>query len=199
MWAINTSIQDISVVLPIDINQEINEKIDIFTSHMSAKNQSSQYYSKNRNTTVSKSITDIKVGKKAEYFAMYGMHQQYGMPILDIDTEIRKGRNKGWVPDLQYSDYSIHVKACSNTTYKYCKDYSWTFQLSNKNGFGGKDPILTSVDNSFTCLVFLPNYDSNIGIIKAILPTSILGQYLKDPIKRSLIGIKKCIYYKDLL
>jgi len=173
----------------------INKDIAAFVKKLDERDQSASYYRKRRNAQVNKVLEDIFLGKKAEYLVAIGMHKEYGFPLIEPDMEIYNGWSKGWEKDLPY----VHVKSCSLKTYNYCNDYSWTFQYSNKNGLFGRDNIFNSSEFDLVAFVFMEKPQDNSGVIKAILPWRFIKRHLKDPKKESLIGVKKCVYYNDLV
>jgi hypothetical protein len=191
-------INDIIITFSKEENDKINSKCEEFVKAMSGKNQSAEYYEKHRNAQKEKIFNDIFLGKKAEFIAAQALFQ-YGLPLLEPDLEIRKGKAKKWKCDLQYDNIDIHVKSCNKKTLDFCKDYSWTFQNANKDICGGKDTLLKNNQNKqLVILVYLENMMYNIGVVKAIVEFSKIEPLLKDPIKKLFIGLKKCIYYKDL-
>lgn len=189
--------KNLKVDISEETNNEINRKIQVFVDAMSEKKQSVDYYIKNRSVKAEKAIEDIFLGKKAEYFVSIGLFREFKIPYTEPDLSIRKGKKKGWDADLTIPGVNVHVKACSDKTVKYCKDFSWTFQYSNKSGKNGKDKIFED-DKDVVALVYLPNPLSNIAEIKVISYWRDLSEHLKDPLKPTLIGMKKCLYYKDL-
>lgn len=197
-------ITDLRVTLTEQQNINLNKDIETFVEKMTEKDQSVLYYKEKRNTNTKKAAEDIFLGKKSEFLTLLGLHKIYGFPLVKPDMEIRVGCNKGWEKDLAFRKKdatfpNVHVKSCSRGTYNYCNDYSWTFQYSNNDGNFGRDDIFNDANPDLVALVFLETPQSKEGIIKAILPWVIIRQYLKDPKKKSLIGLKKCLYYKDLL
>lgn len=189
---------DLKITFTSKQNKEINKKIDEFVNNMGG---SINYYNKNRRA--SKAKDDIFLGKKAEYFALYALHTKCNFPVINLDMEIRKGKAKGWQCDLPfhetYPDFpNVHVKGCNDWTYNYCNDYSWSFQYSNKNGRNGRDIIFSSPETDLVALVYVENARDPSGIVKKILPWEIAKNYLKDPISRMLVGLKKCLYFKDI-
>jgi hypothetical protein len=199
------SIADISVEIPEEINSKINAKIEIFGKQMKNKGQSIDFYASNRNTNKEAATLNTLLGKKAEFIAMCGFKKEFGFPVLLPDLKIRQGWQKGWDKDLPYSKIEsklpdFHVKSCDSWSYSFCDDYSWTFQYNNSNGFFGRDSIFSeSSAADLVAMVYIDHWQSRFGVIKVILPWSIVCQYLKDPIKKSHVGKKKCLYYKDLL
>lgn len=200
----------------ISLSPEWAAKIDEllykgFVKKLCGKNQSVNYYVSKRNATANKAEEDIFVSKKTEYLTLVALCKLFGFPKIELDLEIRHGTFKGWAHDLPFnaadpSYPNVHVKACTDMTYSYCQDYSWTFQYSNNNHIGGKDHIFSSGANDLVVLIHLPQPASHIATIKAILPTSIVldreeneYKYLKDPVKHNLRGLKKCLYYRDLI
>jgi len=195
-------VSDIVIELSDKENSVINKKIEKFVEEMGSKKQSTTYYTQNRNVKAEKAAEDIFLGKKAEFFVCIALNKHFNIPLIEPDLEIRKGKKKGWgadIPLVQYGHRDMHVKSCSAKTYKYCKDYSWTFQYSNNNGVGGKDKLLKQESNDLISLVYIIQPNSNIGTIKAILDWEMAKKYLKDPLKPTLIGLKKCLYYEDLI
>jgi hypothetical protein len=197
-------VKDLSITLTDKQNEDINAICTKFAYEMTTKKQSGSYYISKRNANPDKVKNNISLGKKGEFCTAKILEQTYGFPILDIDVEIRTGRKKGWQTDLPYnllhpSLYNIHVKTCDKSTVKYCKDFSWTFQFSNRNTDGGTDTLFKGGNNEVIALVYLDDHLSPTCIIKAILPWGELQPLLKDPINPWLNGVKKCIYYQDLL
>lgn len=196
-------IKDIIVELSDKENKEINDKIDNFVKSMNEKKQSTSYYAQYRNVKAEKAAEDIFLGKKAEFFVCIALNKHYNIPYIEPDLEIRKGNKKGWDADIPLSQHSkypdMHVKSCSKKTFRYCKDFSWTFQYSNNNNKSGKDKLFKDEKDDLVSLVYVDVPDSNIGTIKGILLWSIAQKSLKDPLKPTLIGLKKCLYYKDLI
>ena len=194
-------VEDLTVEFSEQANDIINQKIETFVSSMTEKRQSASYYAKNRNTTFDKAKEDIFLGKKSEFFAAAALTKYFDFPQTTPDLEVRKGSKKGWDKDLQYDENhpSIHVKSCSKKTFNYCNDYSWTFQKSNNNGIGGRDEVLDSKDNDLIVLMYLDNPKDKKAIVKAILPRTSIIPYLKLPKKLTLINLKRCLYYQDLL
>lgn len=193
-------ISDIKVTFSEEQNIKVNKIIEDFVNKMLGKNQSVDYYQKKRNAK--KAAEDIFLGKKAEFFALYILHKKYNFPLIKIDLEIRDSWQKGWSKDLPFSEKdnnfpNVHVKACSQTTYDFCDDYSWTFQYCDNDGKFGQDEIF-KINNDLVVLVYLPNLLSKTAIIKAIISWELARKHLRDPKKVSLRGLKKCLYYKDL-
>lgn len=200
----------------VSISPEWNSKINNllyknFVSKLIDRNQSASYYVSKRNANFDKAKQDIFVSKKAEYFALVALCKLYNFPKIKIDIDIRSGSSKGWLHDLCFkvTDQNfpnVHVKCCTSSTYRYCNDFSWTFQYSNNDRKGGKDLIFNSNEDDLVVFVYIENPEDNQGVIKAILPTNILlaqdnGEFLilRDPVKSNLKGLKKCVYYKDLI
>jgi hypothetical protein len=196
-------IEDKEITLSEKGNTEVNKKINIFVNALKEKNQSIGYYAKKRNTTIGKATDDNFLGKKAEVFAWKYLVKQRGFPKIKVDIEIRSGYHKGWKADLLFHEKDInfpnvHVKACQQNMVNWIGDYSWTFQISNNDGIGGKDAIFNGSDNDLVAFVFIEDPEASKAIIKAIMPWGEIKKYLKDPKKLELKGLKKCVYYRDL-
>lgn len=207
-----SKIQDYSVAISPEWSKRIDELLySGFVNRMTDANQSVRYYVIKRNASYQKAKEDIFVSKKTEYLTLVGLVKLFNFPQIKLDLEVRNGGSKGWAHDLPFNDVdarfpNVHVKACTDMTLRYCSDYSWTFQYSNNDWKGGKDSIFNTKANDLVVLIHLPNPESNKATIKAILPTRKLltinngnFEYLRDPVKKTLVGLKKCVYYEDLL
>jgi hypothetical protein len=185
-------------------NLIINTDIKVFVKGMSSRKQSISYYEKYRSVSPDKAKQDMFLGKKAEFFTALELWRDYGFPWLNPDLKIYPSGMKGWEADLPYHKKDprfpdAHVKGCDHGTYDFCHDFSWTFQYSNNDGFYGHDAIFQNPGrHDLISFVFIDDPQSKEATIKSIVPWQSIKKYLKDPIKQSLIGQKKCIYYKDL-
>jgi len=196
-------VKDVLIELTEEQNSQVNAKIQTFVAALNNSGQSHKYYEENRNTLALKAAEDNFIGKKAEVFVRWHLINERKFPHISIDFEIRSGCSKGWTIDLPFAKKderfpNIHVKSCQGWILQYAKDFSWTFQLSNNSGRGGRDSIFDGPDDDLVAFVFLENHLSSTATIKAILPWGIIKNHLKDPVKESLVGLKKCIYLKDL-
>jgi hypothetical protein len=185
-------------------NKELNERIKDFVNQLDNKNQSTGYYSFQRKTTIERARKNLLVGKKAEFFAAYYLRKHHGFPYPAIDLEIREGKNKGWQVDLPYNNIdallpNVHVKSCDSDSYKFCQDFSWTFQYGNNFGAGGKDEIFDDKHiNDYIILVYLNIFENKEAEIKFYGSWSDVKGYLKLPLSPKLQKIKRCLYFKDL-
>lgn len=198
---------DEHVTFPKEDNRLINEKILPFVKEMSKPGQSIDLYAACRKANKIKAQKDNLIAKKSEYMVAKFMSSRHGFPFMDIDLEVRTGKKKGWKPDLPYNEINptlpiIHVKSLDRKSLEIIGDYSWTFQLKNEDDDGGRDPILDIVDpGEFVALVYIHNFECHHGIIKAIVPAHILvsQKFLKDPVFERYFGIKKCVYFENIL
>lgn len=193
-------IQDFLISLSDQDNDQVNRRIRLHAEALSDKKQkqSAKYYVENRNATASKVINDICLGKKAEVMTMLVLRDSFGFPAVPVDLEIRKGNKKGWMPDLIYPDVKVHVKSCSASTLRICGDYSWTFNWKNSDKPGGKDEIFASGNGDLCAFVFMEDWFDKEAVIKAIVPWNDVVPILKDPVLPKFVGIKHCLYFKDL-
>lgn len=171
------------IVFSEEENKEINDKISNFVKAMADKKQSANYYLKERRAV--KPLDDIALGKKAEFFAAKLLGEG------EVDLDVRVGRKKGWQPDLVIDGENYHVKSCNEKGFQFCGDYSWTFQR--------EDPLLYSNSREWVVLVYLADAASSDGEIKLVALWEDVKGLLKNPLKKSLIGLKYCLYYRDLL
>ena len=192
-------IRDIEIRFTDNENKQINEQIQNFVREMENKGKgpSTNYYLKHRKAH--KPNKDIFLGKKAEFIALRALKNLSKLfSAVEVDMEIRYRKAKGWKPDFSVGGINYHVKACSFSTKDYCGDYSWTFQIANTDIPAGRDELLNSDGNDYVVLVYMKEEISPEGIVKAILQWKEAKPLLRDPLKTSLIGLKKCLYYKDL-
>ncbi len=176
----------------------IRDRVERFTEEMS---HSAKYYARMRNAT--SALDDICLGKYAEEAALKYL-TELGYPATELDYAIRKGKQKGWIADIIYDDANFHIKSCSRKTVDYVSKrrgdtYSWTFQWANKNGgIGGRDPIFELPDDTII-FVYLDSIYSREPLIVATSPVRAIMPLLNNPISTKLIGLKRCVYYKDML
>jgi hypothetical protein len=190
----------------IEFSKEDNEHINILVQDFVDKmGCSASYYQAKRGAKHEKAVADIFLGKKAEFVVAKYLNEFHNFPLLEPDLEIRKGRQKGWLCDLPYNDHfsnlpNVHVKACSKSTYRYCGDYSWTFQFKDNNAKSGKDELFKNeFNNEVIAFVYMDDTKCNVATVKAIIPWSETCKFLKPPLKKTLVGIKLCLYYQDLV
>lgn len=198
MKEITEGILNLPVCFSFDDNNFFNEKVHSFVDKLSTKQQSVGYYVIKRKAVNEQRVRDnIFLGKKAELFVLEGMKQFFNLPYGKIDFAIRQGKEKGWQCDLVYPNYNIHVKCCDQRTFDYCQDYSWTFQLSAQYG---TDELFKTTNNKdeYVVLVFVKEQIAEQAVIKAIMPIKKIIPLLRDPKKKELKNVKKCIYWKDI-
>lgn len=197
--AVYEYIEDIYVEFDDLLNNKLNELVEQFAWQIKNKQQAEYYHQLRRAGKIKVLKKDLPLGKKAEFVAAYGLHQRFSLPLVSPDLKIYKKREKKWSCDLIYGRTgNVHVKGCDAKTLSYCDDFSWTFQYRNKNGHGGTDNIFKAPSDDFLVAVFMEDYTANKGIIKAIIPIERVKRLVRNPKNEWLIGIKQCLYYKDL-
>jgi len=190
-------VHNISVSVKDSVFLKATKKFTEFAESLSGSGQSSEYYSNERNA--SKAFEDIILGKFGEMYAVVALNQ-FCFPIIKVDTGIYKSKQKNWNCDLPYPGCfpNFHVKTCNDFTKKFAGDLSWTFQYSNIGEKGGKDKLFASSGRELVALMHVPDYRRNEGILVATGPWIEISKHLRDPVSKKLIGLKKCVYYKDL-
>ena len=169
---------------------------DIDKCYVFANTCSNHCYSQRNQNNRDKIINDIIVGKLGEIVAyqyIISKNNKCSMP----DFKVYAPNEKSWQPDLITDNYKIHVKSQDNQQAKIF-GASWTFQLSNKNNNYGKDTEIFRNNNTDIIVFTGVNLIKNRGSVFCIKKALDIIPILKDPIKKSLIGIKKVVYYKDL-
>jgi hypothetical protein len=90
------------------------------------------------------------------------------------------------------------VKSCSKQIAQKF-GLSWTFQWDDINNNQTRDRKIfcENTDNIYIVLVYvdIENYSGRVILITK--PEKVF-QYMEDPVKKSLIGIKKCLYWDDI-
>ena len=178
----------------------ILDRVRKFQKALASRGQSAEFYKDKRNAHYEKVAEEIAVGKYAEWLAGYTLYK-FGFPKLFPEDQVRVGAGKGWEKDFSFSQLDSSLPDChlKNTPRRYGKDLSWTFQLRNKDGVGGRDPLFDSPDSNDLIIM---TYVSSLNDTKATLcytaPWRILYPILKDPFKSNLVGLKKCVYESDL-
>ncbi len=184
-------------------NNIIDQKIKKFAEQLSEEKQSSGYYITRRAANPRTVFLNLIGGKKAEFIAAQALHEIYKFPLIEPDLEVRRGKSKGWECDLPYPKPfpPVHVKLCTASTQRFAGQCSWTFQLANANGYKGQDNLfnLSGECPDFVALMYMEKELSAEGELMFFLPWVHIVDYLRDPVKESLRGLKKCIYYKDLI
>lgn len=195
----------------ITLNSEINEFI--INKYAPERHENSEYYNNKRGGR----FTPFNAWyyKCAEFVAAQFMHIRFGLPLIDPDVRIYKSYQKNWNADLNfenvylfdkhYDKLRIHVKSTSFQTIKAKYSESYTFQLCNKDGQGGRDMILDhGNENDFCIFVFAPYEKIKKGnvsfYIKALLPWNFIKDngLLEDPQKSDHIGLKLVVYINSI-
>ena len=195
-------IKDVTIVFSKDQNDKINSEVD---EYMAGMGPCIDHYLHKRKATNPETVKkNLFGGKKAEYFATDFFQRDFGFPVTPPDVTIYDSKHKGWDSDLEFSKTNIaypdvHVKSCSDNTLGSVGDYSWTWNYANSWGRGGKDSLFRKTNADLIAMVFLSTGRSAESTVKAVLPWSVVLEYLKDPALDRFIGIKKCIYQGDLL
>lgn len=168
----------------------------------------SSYYEKRRDANPEKIFDQLFYSIACEFAAA----KVLGIDESHVDTEIYDIYNKSWKEDL---DDQFPVKSTSFNQIDYIRkgtngesNESWTFQYSNKDGWGGKDEKIFDVPSeiqSKKCVVFatIENekiIDGTCVFIRGMVTLKNLYQYnlLKDPIAPKYKGSKKNVYDGDL-
>jgi hypothetical protein len=183
-------LHDINITLIRNVNPDVEK----FVMEMAQKNQSIEYYQKNRNTTYTRAGINIFLGKKCEFIGSRALSDNYGYDLAWPDLEVRHGPRKMWHIDA-YGKY--HIKGCDSETVKWVGDLSWTFQLKNEHDDYGRDPMLDT-DEGQIVLVYMEDHMSHEGIVKLETAWKDVKHLLKDPKLDKHKGKKICLYHKDL-
>ena len=166
------------------------------------------YYSDKRAATSKGDITrNHKNSKLSELLVSAYISNKFGC-LIRPDFEIYNEKNKSWDADLPYKDrgldfpHNIHVKSTDNVAIARVGQKSWVFQLSNKDGRGGKDALLkSSSEDDWVAFCYVDEKETCVRVVlEWFLPwKDIIEQdLLKDPYYDKFKGIKLCVYDEDL-
>jgi hypothetical protein len=122
----------------IKLSDEDYHKCRKFAEDCDIRSKKDYVYGVMRNQPYAeKRIRDHTNGKMCE-LAAHRIFERHGLKTSEPSFEVLK--KPTWDCDLESDDYRIHVKGQSHESVsKYGK--SWTFQVGNKYGSYGKDPI----------------------------------------------------------
>lgn len=198
-------IHNIDIVLPQNLQYNAMKKVFGFSAEMNVLNQSAEFYATNRGTTKEKAANNTELGKYGELAAYYFLHS-VKFPKVPLDFDKRIGVKKGWFCDLPFSKQdskypNCHIKTCNTNTVRYAHDYSWTFQWANLRGKpGGKDILFSNpLSNELIIFMHVENLELGKSKLIATAPWFLCQDIFEEPVNPNLKGLKKCIYYKDLL
>jgi len=159
-----------------------------------SEEQDSGHYGNRNQFNAKTKQRQIFIGKLGEVVAWRALRSS------EPDFEIYPPRKKNWKPDLQGNGFEFHVKSQeAEDAKKY--GLSWTFQLSDAKGKGGKDLEIFKDHDGKSMIVFVGiNYAEGYGKILAVIAGRKLFdlKLFRDPKLPHLIGIKKVIYFDDL-
>jgi hypothetical protein len=145
-------------------------------------------YSKRNQNKVHKILNDIIVGKLGEFAVYKHLKTTTNKPITKPDLLIYTADKKSFDADLMFNDLNIHVKSqSSEQSQKY--GISWSFHPT--------DTLITKPNKNdviFFCLVD----DLSVHIMMYNRAVFFINLY-KDPIKDTLKGKKKVLYFDDLI
>lgn len=191
-------IQDVRCRLDEPTNRKANAKIFKFLS----RNNSERYYFEDRDAKDPIKIRqDLACGKKGEFLAAAALAANYGFPAQEPDCTVRGTGEKGWGADLPNGPVPVHVKTSSSVTRAVAAEDSWTVQLANIKGVGGRDVALLDQVMSNELLAGMAIGDNSavaFGILRFVLPVVYVPHYTRAPKKKDLIGFKLALYYSDL-
>jgi len=156
-----------------------------------------------RNQTDSDRIKQqIVFGKLGELVAAKFLVRHLKQPVMEPDFRIYTRDTKSWDADFPYKSLGLgnknfHVKAYAPSD----KPESWAFQFKNKSGNGGTDKLFENFpEHKKDCVIcVLVDVDNKKGYIRVLANWGDLHYLLRDPISYQLRGLKKFLYYEDLI
>ena len=188
-----------NIVYSLEESKKIFSVTKEFVEKLSKKNQSSSYYSANRKAT--NALSNIRLGKLGEWI-VYKFLKDGGYILEEPDTSILSGRHKSWYANLFLPEHAlnVHVKSCDENTVRIVGEQSWTFQIANTSGKGGKDILFSGkCEEDLIALVYVDS-DAKIlrGTIVVTSPWKFLKTRLVNPLLPKYVGLKKCLNHNSL-
>lgn len=167
-------------------NKFAEKSVDSSVDHYEKRNQSNK-------ANIKEQISIGKVGEFGAYFYLQGMISNISKP----DLKIYNSENKSFDYDLKSDKYNVHVKSQLMTT-AYEFGLSWTFQYGNKNSGHFDSHIFNNDLNQHIILTLV--HPTFVDVL-SFCNVKVLHEYnlFKDPKVDKLKGIKKVIYYDDLI
>ena len=162
------------------------------------KRGSGDYYEGKRRVMRGEALRATWQSKKAELAAGAFLYYFLRLPMVYPDFRVYPAEQKGWAPDLPYapSEFpNVHVKSCNKHTADYVKDMSWTFQLANSEGGGGRDKLLDSDGTDVVVGVYADYPESATYRIMMVSAFAGVRHLLCPPKKPDLVGLKLCLDY----
>lgn len=214
---------------PLDLANDLTNRICVFEScdqvsmpesmvelirekslaYADAKERSDKgYHSRNRNAT--KYHDDCYWGKCGEFIAATFFFKK-GFPQVDPDTKIYTNvKDKMYDADLLFGQEDegypdCGVKTCTEKTLGFMESYTgerqmtWTFQYSDKNQHSGIDRLFNETEIPEPILFVYVDRTFMSASVVASAPWSKVHPLLKDPVVPKLKGLKKCLYFDDLV
>jgi len=148
-------------------------------------------YSGRNQTDMLKITRQALFGKIAE-FGVYNSTLFNGFSKPDL--AVYKGVDKSWESDLSNKKFKLAVKSWSSTQSKTVM--SWVFQWKDLSGGGNDSEMFLKGSNEIICCT-LVDYTEMITQVVSVFTVAeaVENKWFQEPVKESLKGIKKCIYY----
>lgn len=160
-----------------------------------------KHYAGRNQTDPEKIKYDCMVGKIEEW-GVYDYLTAQGCVCSELDMNVYSSDKKSWTKDMVCDGVFITVKSQS---FEQSSRFgtSWTFQY-NRNGMGHRDKIFDNHEKDYifaASLVRMNADGSAVVSIKAVIWVSDLFKYnlFGEPKSPNLIGIKKVVYYDDII
>lgn len=144
-------------------------------------------------------INQHAAGKLGEWLVYDALHP-YFPDMSEPDMEIYESNQKSWAPDLSAAGLDFIVKSQDKKSRQSYPE-SWTFQVSDKSGRGGRDKeVFDNPQPTSLCVFVSVDFRFAAGAIRGIIPVPILHKHelFRPPEKENLEGIKQTVHFFDL-
>ena len=193
----------------VRFNDRILTKIREHCQEHADKSNSVKHYNDQRRATKAKD--DIYYGKCGEHIACAVLYKNGGFPPVAPDVKIyRNISDKMYETDLPFGQKvpgypDCGVKTCTEKTLSFMEKFTgerqmtWTFQLNDINKRSGRDRLFQETGSSEPILFVYCDVALLSSKLVASAPWSKVHPLLKDPVSPKLKGVKKCLYFNDLI
>lgn len=187
--------------------QNMSKKQSIW--YVEAKGDSSAAHYRNKRNA-KKPGADELWGKYGE-FAACVFFSLKGFPKVLPDTTVYDDiKDKIYEADMPFGQIDQRfpdcgVKTCTDSTLDFMESWTqerqmtWVFQLNDVDKRNGRDRLFQETESSEPILfMYVDRYTWESKLV-ASAPWSRIHSMLKDPISPKLKGLKKCLYFDDLV
>ena len=167
----------------------------IKSKDFAAKGNYEEYQRRNPGVSRNKFFDDTFIGKQGEFASAYFVDKYSEYGFVPPDCKQYPIHLKNYDPDHKYLEFNVHVKSRRNNN---GFPPSWLFQRSNPSGGGGNDSLYSRPNRVRDIIFLMEIAENDTPYLVGWCTWRYAHSKLKNPIKKSLIGIKDALYEEDL-